>query len=54
MQKALSLPKGASLILNASTASTAGAPVFNIYSPTKAAVRSFAHNWILDLKERKI
>ncbi|MEG4393218.1 SDR family oxidoreductase [Microcoleus sp. BROC3] len=54
VQKALSLlPLGASLILNASIASTVGTPVFSIYSATKAAVRSFAHNWILNLKERK-
>jgi NAD(P)-dependent dehydrogenase (short-subunit alcohol dehydrogenase family) len=56
VQKALSLlPEGASVILNASsTASTVGTPAFSIYSATKAGVRSFAHNWILDLKERKI
>jgi NAD(P)-dependent dehydrogenase (short-subunit alcohol dehydrogenase family) len=57
VQKALSLlPEGASekIILNASIASCVGTPAFSIYSATKAAVRSFAHNWILDLKERKI
>ncbi|HEY9639266.1 MAG TPA: SDR family oxidoreductase [Coleofasciculaceae cyanobacterium] len=55
VQKALPLlPEGASIILNASTASTAGTPAFSVYSATKAAVRAFARNWILDLKERKI
>ena len=55
VQKALSLlPEGASLILSASIAFTVGTPAFSIYSATKAAVRSFVHNWILDLKERKI
>ncbi|MEH1835510.1 MAG: SDR family oxidoreductase [Nostoc sp.] len=55
VQKALPLlPEGASIILNASTTSIKGTPAFSIYSATKAAVRSFARNWILDLKERKI
>jgi NAD(P)-dependent dehydrogenase (short-subunit alcohol dehydrogenase family) len=55
IQKALPLlPAGASIILNASTASTVGTPAFSVYSATKAAVRSFARNWILDLKERQI
>ena len=55
VQKALPLlPEGAAIILNASTASTVGTPAFSVYSATKAAVRSFARNWILDLKERKI
>ena len=51
VQKALPLlPEGASIVLNASTASTVGTPAFSVYSATKAAVRSFARNWILDLK----
>jgi NAD(P)-dependent dehydrogenase (short-subunit alcohol dehydrogenase family) len=55
VQKALPLlPEGASIILNASTASTVGTPAFSVYSATKAAVRSFARNWTLDLKERHI
>ncbi|MFN6540539.1 MAG: SDR family oxidoreductase [Nostoc sp. EkiNYC01] len=55
VQKALPLlPEGASIILNASTTSIKGTPAFSVYSATKAAVRSFARNWILDLKERKI
>jgi NAD(P)-dependent dehydrogenase (short-subunit alcohol dehydrogenase family) len=55
VQKALPLlPEGASIILNASTASLVGTPAFSVYSATKAAVRSFARNWTLDLKERKI
>ncbi len=55
VQKALPLmPEGASIILNASTASIRGTPAFSVYSATKAAVRSFARNWTLDLKERKI
>jgi len=54
VQKALPLiPEGASIILNASTASTVGTPAFSVYG-AKAAVRSFARYWTLDLKERKI
>ncbi len=55
VQKALPLlPSGASIILNASTASSVGTPAFSVYSATKAAVRSFARNWTLDLKEHHI
>ncbi|NJL22144.1 MAG: SDR family oxidoreductase [Leptolyngbyaceae cyanobacterium SM1_3_5] len=55
VQKALPLiPEGASIILNASTAATVGTPAFSVYGATKAAVRSFARDWTLDLKDRKI
>jgi NAD(P)-dependent dehydrogenase (short-subunit alcohol dehydrogenase family) len=55
VQKALPLmPAGSSIILNASTAASKGTPAFSVYSATKAAVRSFARNWTLDLKERGI
>lgn len=55
VQKALPLlSEGASIILNASAASVKGSPAFSVYSATKAAVRSFARNWTLDLKERHI
>jgi NAD(P)-dependent dehydrogenase (short-subunit alcohol dehydrogenase family) len=55
VQKALPLlPEGASIVLNASTASVKGTPAFSVYSATKAAVRSFARNWTLDLKGRGI
>jgi len=55
VQKALPLLQdGASVILNSSTASISGTPSFSVYSATKAAVRSFARNWILDLKDRHI
>jgi NAD(P)-dependent dehydrogenase (short-subunit alcohol dehydrogenase family) len=55
VQKALPLmPAGSSIILNASTTSIKGTPAFSVYGATKAAVRSFARNWTLDLKERKI
>jgi len=55
VQKALPLlPEAASIILNASIVASTGNPAFSVYSATKAAVRSFARTWILDLKERKI
>jgi NAD(P)-dependent dehydrogenase (short-subunit alcohol dehydrogenase family) len=55
IQKALPLlVDGASVILNASTAASTGAAGFSVYSATKAAVRSFARTWTLDLKERGI
>lgn len=55
VQKALPLmPDGASIILNASIVSIKGMPAFSVYSATKAAVRSFARSWTVDLKDRKI
>ena len=50
MQKALPLlSDGASVILTGSIASSFGIPSMSIYSASKAAVRSFARSWILDL-----
>ena len=55
VQKALPLFRdGGSIILNASVVSRKGVPAFSVYSATKAAVRSFARSWTLDLKDRKI
>jgi NAD(P)-dependent dehydrogenase (short-subunit alcohol dehydrogenase family) len=55
VQKALPLiADGGSIILNASIVASTGNPALSVYSATKAAVRSFARTWILDLKERKI
>jgi len=55
VQKALPLmPPGSSIILNASIASIKGTLALSVYSATKAAVRSFARSWTLDLKESKI
>ncbi len=55
VQKALPLiPKGGSVILNASVAGVKGMPAFSVYSATKAAVRSFARSWTTDLKERGV
>src|SRR5271168_1408456 len=55
VQKALPLfNDGGSIILNASIAGSKGVPAFSVYSATKAAVRSFARSWTVDLKDRKI
>jgi NAD(P)-dependent dehydrogenase (short-subunit alcohol dehydrogenase family) len=54
-QKALPLfTDGGSIILNGSIASIKGIPAFSVYSASKAAVRSFARTWLVDLKERNI
>ena len=55
VQKALPLLRdGASVILTGSTAAVTGAPAFSVYSASKAAIRSFARGWILDLAPRRI
>lgn len=55
MQKALPLFKdGGSIILNASTAGSQGNQAFSVYGASKAAVRSFARSWTVDLKGRNI
>ena len=55
VQKALPLLKdGGSIILMSSTTAVSGTPGFSGYSATKAAVRSFARTWIMDLKDRHI
>ncbi len=55
VQKALPLmQRGACIVLNASIVSITGSPAFSVYSATKAAVRSFARTWCVDLKDRGI
>ena len=55
VQKALPLLSDkASVILTGSTAGSTGMPAFSVYAASKAAVRAFARNWILDLKDRHI
>ena len=54
-QKALPLFKdGGSIILNSSVANVMGVPAFTVYAASKAAVRSFARGWTMELKDRKI
>ena len=55
VQKALPLmADGSSIILMSSTVAFKGLGRSGIYAATKAAIRSFARNWIVDLKDRKI
>jgi len=55
VQKALPLiPDGGSIILNASIVASKGFPANSVYSATKAALRSFARTWTMDLKDRHI
>lgn len=55
VQKALPLlSRGASVILTGSMVSIKGFAACSVYNASKAAVRSFARTWIVDLKERDI
>lgn len=55
VQKALPLmPAGASIVLAGSGAGSKGFASLSIYSATKAAIRSFARTWTVDLKSRGI
>lgn len=55
VQKALPIFRdGGSIILTASIGASKGAEELSIYHATKAAIRSFARCWTLDLKHRKI
>ena len=55
VQKALPLlADGASVILTGSIASIKGMEALSVYSASKAAVRSFARGWMVDLKARNI
>jgi NAD(P)-dependent dehydrogenase (short-subunit alcohol dehydrogenase family) len=55
VQKALPIMrKGGSIVLVSSAASQVGVPGYSAYSATKAAVRSFARTWTMELKDRGI
>lgn len=55
VQKALPLlADGASVILTGSTAAVKGTANFSIYSASKAAVRSLARSWALEVSDRGI
>ncbi len=55
VQKALPiLEDGGSIILNASIGTSKGVGGSSVYSATKAAVRSFARTWTVDLRDRNI
>jgi len=48
------MPDGAAVVLNGSVAGSTGMAAGSVYGATKAAVRSFARSWTVELKERKI
>src|SRR6202043_1961668 len=55
VQKALPLLNdGASIILTGAAAGSKGTPNFGVASATKAAIRSFARTWTVELKDRHI
>jgi NAD(P)-dependent dehydrogenase (short-subunit alcohol dehydrogenase family) len=55
VQKALPMfQDGGSIILTASVNASKGFGAMSVYSATKAAVRSFARSWTVDLKHHKI
>jgi NAD(P)-dependent dehydrogenase (short-subunit alcohol dehydrogenase family) len=55
VQKALPLmTAGGAIVINGSIASIKALPAFGVYAATKAALRSFARTWTLDLKGRNI
>ena len=55
VQKALPLMRdGGSIIMTGSIASIKGFEGFSVYNASKAAIRSFARTWTVDLKARKI
>ena len=55
VQKALPLMSaGASIVINSSMVSVKGVAGFGVYAATKAALRSFARTWVVDLKNRNI
>jgi NAD(P)-dependent dehydrogenase (short-subunit alcohol dehydrogenase family) len=55
VQKALPLfQDGGSIILTDAGSASKGFAGFSVYSASKAAIRSFARSWTVDLKNRKI
>jgi len=55
VQKALPLMQdGSAIVINGSMAGSKGMPAFSVYAASKAALRSFARGWTVDLKGRGI
>ena len=55
VQKALPLMSaGGAIVITGSQVSIKGIPAFGVYAATKAALRSFARTWAVDLKGRNI
>ncbi len=55
VQEALPLLQdGGAVVLNASIVASTGSAAMSVYSASKAAVRSFARTWSVDLRDRRI
>ena len=55
VQKALAvLNEGASIVLASSNIDVKASPSFSVYAASKAAIRSFARSWAVELMDRKI
>ena len=55
VQKALPMMRdGGSIIMNGSIAHLKGMPGLGVYAGSKAALRSFARSWVVELAERRI
>jgi NAD(P)-dependent dehydrogenase (short-subunit alcohol dehydrogenase family) len=55
VQKALPLmTDGGSILMTGSIAGVKGFPGLGVYNASKAAIRSFARTWTMDLKDRRI
>jgi NAD(P)-dependent dehydrogenase (short-subunit alcohol dehydrogenase family) len=55
VQKAIPLMRdGGTIVINGSMVSVKGTSAFSVYAATKAALRSFARTWSVDLKGRGI
>jgi NAD(P)-dependent dehydrogenase (short-subunit alcohol dehydrogenase family) len=55
VQKALPMMRnGGSIIMNGSIAHLKGMPGLSVYAGSKAALRSFARSWVVELAERRI
>jgi NAD(P)-dependent dehydrogenase (short-subunit alcohol dehydrogenase family) len=48
------MPDGGAIVLLSSIHAYKGVPSASVYAATKAAIRSLARSWILELKDRKI
>jgi NAD(P)-dependent dehydrogenase (short-subunit alcohol dehydrogenase family) len=55
VQKSLPLlADGAAIVLVGSSTSVQGTPALSVYAATKAAIRSLARSWIMDLRGRNV
>src|SRR5580698_558701 len=48
------MASGGTIVITGSMVSVKGFPAFGVYAASKAALRSFARTWSVDLKQRRI